>query len=89
MLNGGYSFTTNLRKIYAARTGLGFFYGISEAIFHFLPSIEDIIIEHSNILLSMIYNKKSPHFCELICDPAGARTQDPILKRDVLYQLSY
>jgi hypothetical protein len=23
------------------------------------------------------------------CDPAGARTQDPILKRDVLYQLSY
>jgi hypothetical protein len=25
----------------------------------------------------------------LLCDPAGARTQDPILKRDVLYQLSY
>jgi hypothetical protein len=25
----------------------------------------------------------------IICDPAGARTQDPILKRDVLYQLSY
>ncbi len=23
------------------------------------------------------------------CDPAGARTQDPILKRDVLYLLSY
>lgn len=23
------------------------------------------------------------------CDPAEARTQDPILKRDVLYQLSY
>jgi hypothetical protein len=22
-------------------------------------------------------------------DPAGTRTQDPILKRDVLYQLSY
>jgi hypothetical protein len=22
-------------------------------------------------------------------DPAGIRTQDPILKRDVLYQLSY
>ena len=24
-----------------------------------------------------------------ISDPAGARTQDPILKRDVLYLLSY
>ena len=23
------------------------------------------------------------------CEPAGARTQDPILKRDVLYLLSY
>ena len=23
------------------------------------------------------------------CDPAGIRTRDPILKRDVLYQLSY
>ena len=23
------------------------------------------------------------------CDSAGARTQDPILKRDVLYLLSY
>jgi len=25
----------------------------------------------------------------LNCDPAGIRTQDPILKRDVLYLLSY
>ena len=25
----------------------------------------------------------------LFCDPAGIRTQDPILKRDVLYLLSY
>ncbi len=31
--------------------------------------------------------KKQPSGC--LCDPAGARTQDPILKRDVLYQLSY
>ena len=23
------------------------------------------------------------------CDPAGIRTQDPIIKSDVLYQLSY
>ena len=26
---------------------------------------------------------------KLLSDPAGARTQDPILKRDVLYLLSY
>ena len=25
----------------------------------------------------------------LLSEPAGARTQDPILKRDVLYLLSY
>ena len=24
-----------------------------------------------------------------LCDPAGTRTQDPIIKSDVLYQLSY
>lgn len=40
-------------------------------------------------------NKKQvleKHLCdpsEIIRDPAGARTQDPILKRDVLYLLSY
>lgn len=25
---------------------------------------------------------------DFFCDPPGVRTQDPILKRDVLYQLS-
>jgi len=25
----------------------------------------------------------------IVCDPAGARTQDPLLKREVLYLLSY
>ena len=25
----------------------------------------------------------------LFCDPAGARTQDPLIKSQVLYQLSY
>ena len=41
----------------------------------FLP-----IFQHSNI----------PFFYqEPFCDPAGIRTQDPILKRDVLYLLSY
>jgi hypothetical protein len=28
-------------------------------------------------------------FSEYLSDPAGIRTQDPILKRDVLYLLSY
>ena len=32
-------------------------------------------------------NKKSS--IAAACEPAGARTQDPILKRDVLYLLSY
>ena len=26
---------------------------------------------------------------DFFCDPTGARTQDPIIKSDVLYQLSY
>ncbi len=32
---------------------------------------------------------KNPDALRVFCDLAGARTQDPILKRDVLYQLSY
>ena len=37
-------------------------------------------------------NKKSPVFRQgffIVCDPAGARTQDPLIKSQVLYQLSY
>ena len=34
------------------------------------------------------FNKKGER-CSPLCEPAGARTQDPILKRDVLYLLSY
>ena len=34
-------------------------------------------------------NKKSFLLWKLFCDPAGARTQDPIIKSDMLYQLSY
>lgn len=35
-------------------------------------------------------NKKPSRKINLApCDFAGARTQDPILKRDMLYQLSY
>ena len=36
----------------------------------------------------MVQNKKKSSEM-LLCEPAGARTQDPILKRDVLYLLSY
>ena len=32
---------------------------------------------------------KKPALYGLICDLAGARTQDPLLKREMLYQLSY
>lgn len=33
--------------------------------------------------------KKAKQICSTFCDPTGARTQDPIIKSDVLYQLSY
>jgi hypothetical protein len=32
--------------------------------------------------------KKAPTNVEAFSDPSGVRTQDPILKRDMLYQLS-
>ena len=35
------------------------------------------------------YQKRSSVMKTFFGDPAGARTQDPILKRDVLYLLSY
>ena len=35
------------------------------------------------------YKKKTAMTDSLSCDPAGARTQDPRLKRALLYQLSY
>ena len=41
--------------------------------------------------LHVAENKKShpPVADNFFCDPTGARTQDPIIKSDVLYQLSY
>ena len=45
--------------------------------------------------LTFRYNRKKSKPCKskiykaFFGDPAGIRTQDPILKRDVLYQLSY
>ena len=48
---------------------------------------------HRDKLLALwIIYKKTPATTGVItflCDSAGARTQDPILKRDVLYLLSY
>ena len=33
--------------------------------------------------------KEKPRLSPRLCDPAGARTQDPNIKSVVLYQLSY
>jgi hypothetical protein len=42
------------------------------------------------IIDNEVKKQKPPdYFGGFFCDPAGIRTQDPILKRDVLYQLSY
>ena len=37
----------------------------------------------------LIKQKRPALIASLFCDLAGIRTQDPILKRDVLYLLSY
>ena len=39
--------------------------------------------------LALLVKKREFSLRTLFCDSAGARTQDPILKRDVLYLLSY
>ena len=39
--------------------------------------------------LHVAVNYKDAALQRLFCDPTGARTQDPIIKSDVLYQLSY
>ena len=39
--------------------------------------------------LHVAYKQKKPNIAVRLCDPTGARTQDPIIKSDVLYQLSY
>jgi hypothetical protein len=39
--------------------------------------------------LHMALKKKTLQCNVFFCDLAGARTQDPIIKSDVLYQLSY
>ena len=38
---------------------------------------------------SKIKKVKHKRTLNFFCDPAGIRTQDPIIKSDVLYQLSY
>ena len=63
---------------------------------------EEKIPTHNPVIKSNENRKKNWHdygtvFCFTlmqladfsVCEPAGARTQDPILKRDVLYLLSY
>ena len=39
--------------------------------------------------LGLKLNKKVKPFDLTFCDLTGARTQDPLLKREMLYQLSY
>ena len=44
-----------------------------------------VLLDH----LALLAKKKRALIENSLCDSAGARTQDPILKRDVLYLLSY
>ena len=44
-----------------------------------------VLLDH----LVLLAKKKRALIENSLCDSAGARTQDPILKRDVLYLLSY
>ena len=44
-----------------------------------------VLLDH----LALLAKKRELSLRTLLCDSAGARTQDPILKRDVLYLLSY
>ena len=39
--------------------------------------------------MEVVMHEKSPDNVKAFCDPAGTRTQGPIIKSDVLYQLSY
>ena len=50
-----------------------------------------ILIIWGFVILGWIWSIKKPPVSErlFICDPAGARTQDPMLKRHMLYLLSY
>ena len=43
----------------------------------------------SNCIANDLGTKTKNHPKVVLCDPAGTRTQDPIIKSDVLYQLSY
>ena len=42
----------------------------------------------TSVCILQVKTKKATHLGGFFCDPPGARTQDPILKRDVLYLLS-
>jgi hypothetical protein len=47
------------------------------------------MIAIKNTALDSLISSGIVNFTGWTSDPAGARTQDPILKRDVLYLLSY
>ena len=39
--------------------------------------------------LAKAYKQKRNRICDSLCDPGGARTLDPLIKSQLLYQLSY
>jgi hypothetical protein len=48
------------------------------------------MICNQSLILKYTKNKKGQvKYLLDLCDPTGARTQDPIIKSDVLYRLSY
>jgi hypothetical protein len=69
-----------LRNSSVKRIGISDIIIVSGLAMKNIQSVHDLNINKKGELL------QPPH---LFRDPAGARTQDPILKRDVLYQLSY
>ncbi len=53
-------------------------------------SFWEIAERTTQIIINAIeYTLKKRSFFAALCDPAGARTQDPNIKSVVLYQLSY
>ena len=54
-----------------------------------LDELDTLVLLVQLVLLVLLAKKRELSLRTLFCDSAGARTQDPILKRDVLYLLSY
>ena len=56
----------------------------------FVMRFFEILIEEKRLFIWLKIKKGQViKITQPFCDPTGARTQDPIIKSDVLYQLSY